>query len=136
MLLVYAFLLRARCAQWVSGNSSRTSFFSCVVGRVFSETVCCLLVSVSPCFLFCFLFCFRVSVYSHLFCSDMLGGAPEIAVLNPKFRKRCFLLSFLIKMVLTSFLNAPGVRFRVLLGRRFQYLYIRCAKVYLANVLL
>ena len=75
-------------------------------------------------------------MYSHLFCSDMLGGGPEIAVLSPKFRKRLFLMSFPIKMVLTSFLNAPGVRFRVLIGRRFQYLYIRCAKVYFANVLL
>ncbi len=75
-------------------------------------------------------------MYSHLFCSNMLGGAPEIAVFNPKFRKRCFLLSFFVKILLISFLNAPGVRFRVSHGRLFQYLYIRCAKVYFAKVLL
>ena len=74
-------------------------------------------------------------MYSHLFCSNMLGGAPEIAVFNPKFRKRCFLLSFLIRMSLTSFFNAPGVRFRVSHGKMFQYLYIRCAKVCFAKVL-
>ena len=71
-----------------------------------------------------------------MFCSYILGGAPEIAVLRPKFRKRCFRLSFFINIFLISFLKAPGGRFRVSRGKLFQYLYIRCAKVYFAKVFL